>query len=168
MRCIQARSALFWLACSLPLLFLYSSAEMRVDGVDYYYKQKHTCAFNRFSYLLTNKRLIGVEVSCRRSRGQSRLWGWREVKPYTNHSSKSNNQYHPIKEDIGSRDNINSEWVIKKIERDKDLDNQIDWNSIKSLDDLLLLQLWIISMSIDNKWDRTPPIRLLMRRSQIN
>lgn len=27
-------------------------------GVDYYYKQKHTCAFNRFSYLLTNKRLI--------------------------------------------------------------------------------------------------------------
>lgn len=97
MRCIQARSALFWLLPAAIQCCSYSSAELRVDGVDYYYKQKHTCAFNRFSYLLTNKRLIGVEVSCRRSRGQSRLWGWREVKPYTNNSSKSNNQYHPIK-----------------------------------------------------------------------
>lgn len=46
-----------WLDCCDVLL---CSADV-VGGVDYYYKQKHTCAFNRFSYLLTNKRLIGAK-----------------------------------------------------------------------------------------------------------
>lgn len=60
---------------AIPFCWCWSAAADDDDGVDYYYKQKHTCAFNRFSYLLTNKRSIGdwaASVGRRRMR-------WRTV-----------------------------------------------------------------------------------------